>query len=295
MSSFPTLTTKATYDQRGLKVTATDAQNQVTSYANDEAGRLTTTTSPAITTTPGTGATATVYPVALTGYNTFGDRTEAEDANGHITATAYDRDGRKTGTTLPSYNGTSATTTTPWTYDAEGDVLSETDAKGETDYAYDQLGDLVKQTNPAISISGTATRGALTSTYLAGNRLTETSPYGSVTHHTYDALGRDSSTWAYVYTSTSAQTKLETDTAYTRRAWSRARPRSPASPPTTPTTPWAAPTPARTPPATPPRTPTTCAATSSRRPCRTRPPGRPPTTRPAAGPPPRTWTPPAPH
>ncbi|MFF7278360.1 LamG-like jellyroll fold domain-containing protein [Streptomyces griseorubiginosus] len=209
-----TLTTKATYDHRGLKVTSTDAQNQVTSYLNDEAGRLTTTTSPAITaTTPGTGATATVYPVTLDGYDTFGDRTEAEDPEGHITATAYDRDGRRTGTTLPSYNGTSATTA--WTYDAEGDVLSETDAKGETDYAYDQLGDPVKQTDPAITVSGTATRGTVTSSYdLTGNRLTETSPYGAVTHFAYDDLGRANSTWAYVYTSAGAQTKQETDSTY---------------------------------------------------------------------------------
>ncbi|MDF2269320.1 DNA/RNA non-specific endonuclease [Streptomyces coacervatus] len=214
VSSSLTLTTKATYDERGLKVTSTDAQNNVTAYANDEAGRPTTTTSPAITTTtPGTGATATLYPTTFNGYDTFGDRTAAEDANGHITATAYDRDGRKTGTTLPSYNGTSATTA--WTYDASGDVLTETDAKSKTDYAYDQLGDLVQQTNPAISISGTDTRGTITYAYdLAGNRLTETSPYGAVTHHTFDDLGRDSSTWAYVYTSTSAQTKQETDTAY---------------------------------------------------------------------------------
>ncbi|WP_208780080.1 LamG-like jellyroll fold domain-containing protein [Streptomyces griseorubiginosus] len=214
VSSSLTLTTSATYDERGLKITATDAQNKVYSYANDEAGRPTTTTSPAITTTePGTGATETSYPTTINGYDTFGDRTEAEDANGNITATAYDRDGRRTGTTLPSYNGTSATTA--WTYDASGDVLSETDAKGETDYAYDQLGDLVKQTNPAISISGTATRGTFTYSYdLAGDRLTETSPYGSVTHHSYDDLGRDSSTWAYVYTSTSVQTKQETDTTY---------------------------------------------------------------------------------
>ncbi|MFJ9909188.1 RHS repeat-associated core domain-containing protein [Streptomyces sp. NPDC101152] len=194
--------------------TSTDAQNQVTNYANDEAGRLTITTSPAITTTtPGTGATATENPTTINGYDTFGDRTAAEDAKGHITATAYDRDGRKTGTTLPSYNGTSATTA--WTYNASGDVLTQTDATGETDYGYDQLGDLVQQTNPAISISGTNTRGTITYAYdLAGDRLTETSPYGSVTHHTYDDLGRHSTTWAYVYTSTSAQTKQETDTAY---------------------------------------------------------------------------------
>ncbi|NEC85946.1 LamG-like jellyroll fold domain-containing protein [Streptomyces sp. SID12501] len=214
VSSSLTLTTKATYDDRGLKTTATDAQNKVYSFANDEAGRPTSTTSPAITTTtPGTGATETLYPTTINGYDTFGDRIAVEDADGHITATAYDRDGRRTGTTLPAYNGTSATTA--WTYNATGDVLTETDAKGETDYTYDQLGDLLQQTNPAISISGTATRGTLTYSYdLAGNRLTETSPYGAVTHHTYDDLGRDSSTWAYVYTSMSAQTKQETDIAY---------------------------------------------------------------------------------
>ncbi|MEU1481185.1 LamG-like jellyroll fold domain-containing protein [Streptomyces sp. NPDC005760] len=214
VSSSLTLTTRATYDKRGLKVTSTDPQNQVTNYADDEAGRPTTTTSPAITTTtPGTGETPTVYPTTVNGYDTFGDRTEAQDAQGHITATAYDRDGRRTGTTLPSYNSVSATTA--WTYDGSGNVLSVTDAKGETDYRYDQSGDQVQQTNPAIPVDGTDTRGTFTYSYdLAGNRLTETSPYGSVTHHGYDDLGRDSSTWAYVYTSTSAQTKVETDTAY---------------------------------------------------------------------------------
>ncbi|WP_406445219.1 LamG domain-containing protein [Streptomyces sp. NBC_00631] len=214
VSSALTLTTSATYDERGLKVTSTDAEHQVTHYTNDQAGRLTTTTSPAITvTTPGTGATATDYPITLDGYDTFGDRTESEDAGHHITATAYDRDGRRTGTTLPAYDGTSATTA--WTYDAAGDTLSESDAKGETDYVYDQLGDLVQQTNPAISVDGTDTRGVLTYSYdLAGDRLTETSPYGSVTHHSYDDLGRRSSDWAYVYTSTTAQSRQETDTAY---------------------------------------------------------------------------------
>jgi RHS repeat-associated protein len=215
VSSSTTLTTAWTYDERGLKITATDPHGSLYQFTNDEAGQLATTTAPAITTTtPGTGATSTLYPTTLNGYDTFGDRTEAEDATGHITATAYDRDGRKTGTTLPAYN--SQSTTTAWTYDADDNVLSETDAKGnETDYAYDQLGDMVKQTNPAISISGSATRGTWTYSYdLDGGKLTQTSPYGSVTHYTYDDLGRDSSTWAYVYTSTSAQTKQETDTTY---------------------------------------------------------------------------------
>ncbi|MFR9795520.1 RHS repeat domain-containing protein [Streptomyces sp. MS06] len=211
VDSSTTLTTQWTYDQRGLAVTTTDPEGGLHHYTNDEAGRLTTTTDPAITTTdPGTGSTATVYPTTLTGYDTFGERTESEDPDGNIIATAYDRDGRKTGTTLP----TSATTA--WTYDADGNVLTETDAKGNaTDYTYDQLGDPVKRTNPAIDISGAPTRGTWTYTYdLAGDRLTETSPYGSVTHHTYDDLSRSTSTWGYVYTSTSAQTKEETDTAY---------------------------------------------------------------------------------
>ncbi|WNM30659.1 hypothetical protein RKE30_09690 [Streptomyces sp. Li-HN-5-11] len=51
VSSSLRLTTRATYGDRGLRTTSTDPQHQVTTYANDEAGRLTSTKSPAITTT----------------------------------------------------------------------------------------------------------------------------------------------------------------------------------------------------------------------------------------------------
>ncbi|MFC1438359.1 LamG-like jellyroll fold domain-containing protein [Streptacidiphilus sp. N1-10] len=215
LSSSSGLTTKWGYDERGLKTSMTNPHGSVYTYSNDEAGQLTSTIAPQVTTTtPGTGATTAVYPTTLEGYDTFGDRTEAEDALGDITATAYDADGRKTGTTLPTYNGTSATTA--WTYDADGNTLTETDAEGnETDYSYDQLDDMVEKTNPAISIAGTATQGTWTYSYdLAGDQLTQTSPYGSVTHTGYDDLGRTSSTWAYVYTSTSATSKLLTTSTY---------------------------------------------------------------------------------
>ncbi|WUH95300.1 DUF6531 domain-containing protein [Streptomyces sp. NBC_00433] len=216
-----TLTTTWTYDQRGLATTMTDPRQNTYTYTYDEAGRPAQTVAPAITvTSPVDGSTSTAAPTTLTGYDTFGEQTETEDARGNITVTAYDADGRKTATTLPSYTPAGATdplpATTTWTWDSDGNLTAQTDAAGHTtDYAYDQLGDQVSQTNPAIPVAGTMTRGTWTSTYdLAGNQLTQQSPYGAVTHATYDDLGRSQSTWSYVYLSQDAATKVQSTTSY---------------------------------------------------------------------------------
>ena len=63
-----------------------------------------TIASPAVSAQTGTGAAAvTANPVATVGYDTFGDGTESEDADGNITTDGYDADGQQTSVTNPSY------------------------------------------------------------------------------------------------------------------------------------------------------------------------------------------------
>ncbi|WP_164298178.1 LamG-like jellyroll fold domain-containing protein [Streptomyces sp. SID13588] len=216
-----TLTTTWHYDARSQADRMTDPLQNTTSYVHDEAGQLAETVAPSVTTTsPTDGSTTTVTPITMAGYNTFGERTETQDARGNITVTAYDRDGRKNGTTLPSYTPAGSTSaihaTNAWTWDADGNLIQQVDAAGNaTDYVYDQLGDRVSQTNPAINAAGTMTRGTYTYSFdLAGNQLTQDTPYGSLTHQSYDDLGRAQSTWQYVYLNPSTTTKVQNTTGY---------------------------------------------------------------------------------
>ena len=74
----------------------------------------------------------TARPVTSYGYDTFGDRTEAENPAGGTTKTAYDGAGRVTSLTMPAY--TPPGSTTPIT--------------ATTSNAYDGLGHLTKVTDP---------------------------------------------------------------------------------------------------------------------------------------------------
>ena len=140
-----TLTTSWTRDQRGLPTSVTDPDGAVTGYVYDQAGQLTQTTLPMVTTQVYGGPLITAHPQTLTGYDTFGDIAETEDATGNKTTYAYDGDGRQTTATLPAYTqpGTSTVvTSSPVTaYDGDGLVTSVKDGNGyTTTYGYDQLG-----------------------------------------------------------------------------------------------------------------------------------------------------------
>ncbi|MFG2955212.1 LamG-like jellyroll fold domain-containing protein [Streptomyces sp. NPDC048291] len=192
------LTTSWTYDQRGLPVTMTDARGNAagatasaytTTYAYDEDGRLTTTTSPPVSTETGGGTAQQTVAVAQSGYDTFGEPVETDDADGDIVTTTYDLDGRVQAVSQPAYtppdgSGT-VTPTTSYTYDALGDVHTETDPLQHTvSYDYDQLGDRVQQTLPGglVTHLGYDTDGEV---------LNTTDPTGARTEATYDALGRE--------------------------------------------------------------------------------------------------------
>ena len=181
------LTTSWTLDQRGLPTSMTDPDSSTTHYSYDEAGRLAVTTSPAITTQTYGGSAASTNPVTMTGYNTFGEPVEASDADGNVTTTGYDADGRADAVTSPPYTppgGSPITATSAKTYNTLGQVGSETDALNhKTSFTYDQLGDVATVTDPD--------NGVTHYTYdTDGDQLSETGPTGAVLQSTYDYLGR---------------------------------------------------------------------------------------------------------
>jgi RHS repeat-associated protein len=87
--------------------------------------------------------------------------------------------------------GASGGLVTSYTYDSDGQVLTQTDPLGYvTSYAYDHDGNLTSVTAPNPSTGGSS-GGLVTSyTYDAdGNKLTESDPLGNVTSYAYDGDG----------------------------------------------------------------------------------------------------------
>jgi large repetitive protein len=211
-------TTSWTRDERGLPTSMTDPDGNVTDYSYDEAGQLAVTTEPTVSTETYSGGTVTAHPVEMTGYDTFGDTTESEDADGNVTTYGYDADGQEVSQTEPSYTqpgtGTVINAETTYGYDGDGNETSQTDAVGnETTYAYDQLSDKTSETNAA---------GDTTSyTYDPdGEELSQTSPTGAVSEATYDYLGRQlTSTQVERYATGDTSAAYTTDYTYGTGGW----------------------------------------------------------------------------
>ncbi|MFJ4498584.1 DNRLRE domain-containing protein [Streptomyces sp. NPDC088864] len=197
------LVTTYTVDDRGLAVSETsprgnaagaDPAAYTTHYTYDALGRLTETRAAPVTAEIRQSAAATVRPTITVGYNAFGETADVRDPAGLVTHTAYDRLGRATGITLPSYTPAGATTAltskVSRSYNEAGDLESETDALGKvTTYTYDQLGNLAKVEEPAPEDG--AANPVSTFTYdLLGEQLSATGPTGARTEATYDDLGR---------------------------------------------------------------------------------------------------------
>ncbi|MFC3578469.1 LamG-like jellyroll fold domain-containing protein [Streptomyces yaanensis] len=182
-------TTTWKLDQRGLPVSTTDAVGNTTDYGYDEAAQQTTVTEPVVNAETGGGTPTAVRPVSMTGYNTFGEVTEASDPLGNVTVTAYDAEGQETSTKLPNYTAPGSTTpitATSWNeYNKLGQATAEVDPLGNrTTYTYTQLGDVASVTEPG---GGKTTYAYDTN----GDLLSSVRPGGAREESTWDYLGRE--------------------------------------------------------------------------------------------------------
>jgi RHS repeat-associated protein len=191
-------TTTWTYDERGYPKTTVSpdgnvpgatAANYTTTYAYDQLGELTSTSTPPVSLQSDGSAPTTAVETTMAGYDTFGDQAEVSDPDGNITTVTYNGDGEKTALSLPAYtapgSSTSITPTMTYGYDALGDETSMTDGlTNTTDYTYDQLGDQVQVSAP--------NNEATEKTYdTDGELLSTTDPTGGVTQATYNPLGEE--------------------------------------------------------------------------------------------------------
>ncbi|WP_393096894.1 LamG-like jellyroll fold domain-containing protein [Streptomyces sp. LN325] len=213
--------TTGTYDDRGLPLTTVSPRGNVsgadpaaytTTYRYDALGGQVQQTAPAVQTEENGAAATTVKPSTATGYNTFGEATEATDARGKMTRAEVDRLGRTTAVTQPDYtppgSTTALTATTRTTYNSFGQPLTVTDPLGRlTRYGYDQFGQVTSKTDPVADaasavaalqtdpdlLTSTSTDGGGVTRYTwtpTGLQLSNTGPTGARTEATYDELGR---------------------------------------------------------------------------------------------------------
>jgi large repetitive protein len=208
------VTTTWNLDQRGLPTSMTDPDGNTTTYVYDPAGELVQTSDPAVPVETDGGTAVETHPVTTTGYDTFGEQTQAVDPDGNVTTTGYDGDGNVASQTLPSYtppgSATPVTATTTNAYDGDGNLVKQTDPLGNvTTSAYDQLGDLTSVTAPNNGVTSYSYDDD-------GNKVAEVNPTGARTQYTYDYLDRmDTSAVLERYPSPQA---LTTDYAYTPSA-----------------------------------------------------------------------------
>ena len=197
------LTTTYVRDQRGLVISETDPAGNTTTIANDEAGKPVVETGPAVSAQTGNGAApVTANPVAMNGYDAFGELTEYSDAAGNVTKATFDQDGQEVSITDPSYTAPGASApvngAVTMAYNSLGRETSLTDPDGNTTkMSYDQLGNLAGKTDPA--------GGTWTYNYdPAGEQISVIDPTGAQTQATYDSLGQMITTTDLVRQNTSA-------------------------------------------------------------------------------------------
>ncbi|MGV9309878.1 RHS repeat-associated core domain-containing protein [Nonomuraea sp. NPDC003727] len=190
----------STYDDRGLLTSTTDPRGNV-SGANeadftstmryDLLGRPVEVTGPQVKVDKA-GTSSTAHPSARLGYDTFGATTHETDAEGRTVTSVFNKAGRLTSKTAPSYTppgGTAITPTTTNAYDPAGQLIRTTDPRGYvTTFEYDQLGRQVRITDPAPE--GETAGRWVTEYDLAGEKLAGIDPTGARVEATYDDLGR---------------------------------------------------------------------------------------------------------
>ncbi|MER5645593.1 polymorphic toxin-type HINT domain-containing protein [Streptosporangium sp. NPDC002524] len=187
------------YDDRGL-VTETieprgnaagaTAADFTTTMRYDLAGQLVESKSPQVKIEKN-GSATDGRPTVRYGYDSAGVLTHSVDAEGRTITSAFDKAGRLTSTTLPSYTPPGGAALIPkvsYGYDVAGQLTSVTDPRGHvTSAEYDALGRQVRVTDPGPSGPG----GTWVSEYdLLGEQRAMVDPTGARVEATYDDLGR---------------------------------------------------------------------------------------------------------
>ncbi|GAA3098348.1 hypothetical protein GCM10017600_73480 [Streptosporangium carneum] len=194
------LVTTWTYDDRGLLTATTDprgnasgatAADFTTTTRYDLVGRPVESKAPQAVIEKNGAAAVNGRPTTKYGYNTADLPTHTVDAEGRTVTAAFDKAGRLTSLTSPSYTPSGGTALTPavgFAYDAAGRTTQTTDPRGYvTTTQYDALGRPVKVTDPGPSGPG----GVWVSEYdLLGEKLALVDPTGARAEATYDDLGR---------------------------------------------------------------------------------------------------------
>ncbi|HET9172008.1 MAG TPA: DUF6531 domain-containing protein [Actinospica sp.] len=148
--------TTYTYDAQGRTLTQVDPDSRTTSYTYDGNGNVLTVTNPA-------------KQVITDGYDAANELTSAKYSDGTTPniAYVYNEDGLKT-------SMTDGTGTTSWSYDAFGEVVSETNGYGSTvGYGYDNDGDATSIVYPGGSTQ------TVTQAYDKADRLTTVTDWSS--------------------------------------------------------------------------------------------------------------------
>ncbi|WP_054567210.1 DNRLRE domain-containing protein, partial [Frankia sp. R43] len=208
-------------DQRGFVTGVTDPRGYVaggppnaaftTTIGTNQIGVTSKTTSPLVSTEEW-GAAPTDQTQSVDGIlNVHGEVIRDRDARGNVTAITYNAAGQPTQRTRQPYTPPGATTaitpTESWTYDDNGNVLTYTDARGETtSTVYDKLNRPVAITDPQV---GTATAGVSRILYDdIGNVVSTVDQLGAWTFYAYDDLDQ---VWA---TTQTERTPAATFTTY---------------------------------------------------------------------------------
>ena len=139
------------YDCKGLVMSVTDPEGNITTYT----------------------------------YDSYGNVKTSADAEANITEYAYNPGGQMISTLSPKGE------LTRYTYDNNGNLKSEISAGGETTlYFYDKMGRLVQQISPNISQTAqSGDVGCRYEYYSSGELKTVTDPEGNTTAYTYDIYG----------------------------------------------------------------------------------------------------------
>jgi RHS repeat-associated protein len=192
-----------TRDKRGLVTTTVDPRGNTsganaaaytTSFGYDVLGRLVEQSDPTANVERNGAAPVSTRPVHRLGYDTFGATTHDHDPEGRVIVRTYDRDGRNTRVTHPSYTppsgGTAITPQLVTTFDAAGRVTKVKDPRGnERTFTYDQLGRVTKVVDPPRPGQTTGAAGRFEYD-LAGEQTAQVDQTGARVEATYDDLGR---------------------------------------------------------------------------------------------------------